>query len=231
MNFLIAGLVILFTVCLIAAPIFFIIGIIDVFRRNGKAKQRFKRGGLVLLSGIFLMVLSVIVDEPSNTTEVASDSNETEVVEETEEDKEETVDEAAVEKGEEPEETEVEASEESDKIIRDMEIRDIITERAEENYDGFEIDNIRINENLGDEESDTYIVLVDLLWTRSNREDTANEMIKVTSQDVAANLHNKGADDVAEVAVFTHDEYNDNQHKHSFEWTEQGFAITDTMIH
>lgn len=182
------------------------------------------------------MVLSVIVDTPSNRSEIASEQEKTEEVEESEENEEPTEPEIVEEVNEEEtaieevEENEVEESEKSDEIIRDMEIRDIITERAEENYDGFEVENIRINENLGDEESDTYIVLVDLLWTRSNREDTANEMIEVVSQDLAANLHNVGADDIAEISVFTHDEYNDNQHKHSFEWTAQGFSVTDTMI-
>lgn len=189
---------------------------------------------------MFLGVSGLLLTACAETTTVTEGDDIEEVTEndeaeETDEVTEEVAEVAEVEQGDSAEEIEsVEAEPEDveESETREDEIRNIIMDRTEEhnNYDGFEIESIRVNENAGDEENDTFIVLVDAIWTRRNREDTSNEFIQMLSQDIAATLHDQGADDVAEIAVFTQDEYNGNQHKHSFEWSEDGFAVTEQVI-
>ncbi len=126
---------------------------------------------------------------------------------------------------EEPEQVE----EETEKNSREDEIKEVITKRANEHslYKNFDIENIRVNEDLGNEDSDKFIVLVDLIWTVKNKEETADDFIENISNDIAANLHNEGADDVSEIAIFTTDEYNSKQTKYSFENVGNGFKLMD----
>lgn len=126
----------------------------------------------------------------------------------------------------EPEPEPVVLSEQDQRI---EEINKIITDRAVDKYRSYEIDSITVNENMGDPDSNTFIVLVYSTFTAKNRPQTADDMLLMFMPDIAANLYNEGAEDVAEIAIFAKDEYNNRDLKLSYEWTPNGFRETDKM--
>lgn len=111
---------------------------------------------------------------------------------------------------------------------RKKEIEKVVKSRIDEgDYTSTKLDKITINNNLGDEEEETYITLVYMEFDIKNRRNTANEMMRMYSDDLAATLAKKGIDDVAEIAVFWEDEYNERDLKYAYEYKDGGFFIMD----
>lgn len=191
-------------------------------KEKEEKKPFYKRWWFIAL--VVMAIAGAFIGDDEESAESEEPEQEEVVETESETEQKETVEES------EPEE-EIEEESKPEELTREEEIEQVIRNRAksESNYSGFKIDNVRVNDNMGDEESDTYIVLVDLIWERKNKVDTADEMIDMVSQDIAANLHNEGAEDVAEIAIFTDDEYNDRDIKYSYEWKEAGFVLTDQV--
>lgn len=99
----------------------------------------------------------------------------------------------------------------------------------EGDYRGVSVDKITINEDMGKNEKGYYIVLVNLNFEVPNREKTANEMMRMYSDDLVASLAKKGIADVSEAAVFWKDKYNNRNLKYAYEYRNGGFYITDIM--
>jgi len=116
------------------------------------------------------------------------------------------------------------------KLDRKGELEKAIRKRIEEGgYNKVTIDKITINEDLGNEEEGYYIALVHLTFGVKNREETANEMMRMYSDDLVATLANQGIDDISQVAIFWKDEYNDRDLKYAYEYRDGGFYITDIV--
>lgn len=157
------------------------------------------------------------VDEPSQEIEEEDGSG----IKEAETDLDEIKEEEPKEKTEEEVETE--------RITgRKIELKRNIESRINEgDYTSAKLDKIAINNNLGDEEGETYIALVYLKFDIKNRRKTANEMMRMYSDDLAATLANKGIKDIAEIAIFWEDEYNDRNVKYAYEYEDGQFFVTD----
>ena len=116
------------------------------------------------------------------------------------------------------------------KSIRKSEIEKEIRNRINEgDYSGAKLDRITINENLGTEEPDDYIALVYFTFERKNTHETANEMMKMYSDNLVATIAKKGIQDISEAAVFWEDNYNNRNLKHAYEYRNGGFYVTDVM--
>lgn len=129
----------------------------------------------------------------------------------------------------EPEEVESLVAEQgqSEELGRTGEIEKAIRGRIDDgDYKNAKLDRITINENLGTDTND-YIVLVYFNFEVRNRIETGNEVMRTYSDDLAATLANKGITDVAEIAVFWEDEYNNRNVKHAYEYKNGAFYISD----
>lgn len=92
---------------------------------------------------------------------------------------------------------------------RKTEIEKYIRDRiGEGDYDKVEIETITINNNLSIEEQSYYIALIYLDFKAKNGTKTANEMMKMYSDDLVATLADEGIKDISEVSIFLKDEYN-----------------------
>lgn len=115
-------------------------------------------------------------------------------------------------------------------LDRNSELEKAIRDRVEEgDYRKVSVDRITINDNLGHDEEGYYIALVHLVFGVQNREKTANEMMRMYSDDLAATLANQGINDISEIAVFWEDEYNNRNLKYAYEYKDGEFYITDIM--
>lgn len=114
-------------------------------------------------------------------------------------------------------------------LPREEQIEKLVRDRASDQYNNLDITSISVNKNLGDPESDTFIVLVRGDFTIANRIKTANEVLEMYMKDVPAWLWEHGADDIAEVAVFVKDKHNNRDLKISFEKVEKGFQVVDKL--
>lgn len=113
---------------------------------------------------------------------------------------------------------------------RKDELEKAIKDRVEEGeYRKVSIDKIAINDDLGNEEEGYYIALVYLIFGVQNREKTANEMMRMYSDDLVATLANQGIKDISEAVVFWKDEYNNRDLKYAYEYKDAGFYLTDSM--
>lgn len=93
----------------------------------------------------------------------------------------------------------------------------------ESKYSTAKIDRISINENLGTENiKDDYIVLVYMILNPQT-EKTGNEVSEMFADDIAANLYEKGFNNIAEIAIFYEDKHNNRDLKYSYEYTDKGF--------
>lgn len=116
------------------------------------------------------------------------------------------------------------------KTIRKSEIEAAIRNRINEgDYTDVKLDKITINEDMGKDEEGYYIALVRLNFQVKNRRKTANEMMRMYSDDLVATLAKKGIEDISQAAIFWRDEYNDRDLKYAYEYKNGGFYITDIM--
>lgn len=128
------------------------------------------------------------------------------------------------------EELEQETAVENKEIDRKSEIEKAIKDRINEGYyHSVSIEEITINDDMGKDEEGYYIALIKLYFEIKNRRKTANEMMRMYSDDLVATLANKGIEDISEVVVFWKDEYNDRSLKYVYEYKDGGFYIADIM--
>ncbi|NMD34209.1 MAG: hypothetical protein GYA84_09535 [Firmicutes bacterium] len=106
-------------------------------------------------------------------------------------------------------------------------VEDIIKNR--DYGDDVVIEDIAINRDMGRDEEGYYVALVRLKFERKNRRKTANEMMRMYSDDIVATLADKGVEDVSEAAVFWKDEYNNRNLKYAYEFKNGKFYITDVV--
>lgn len=92
------------------------------------------------------------------------------------------------------------------------------------------VDTVTVNEDLGTEVDDDYIVLVYLTWDMKNDGEMSKKMLDLYSSDMAAQMY----DDlpaVQELCIFWTVPYlNDGQAKISFERKNSGMVYADTVF-
>lgn len=193
-------------------------------------KKRPKKIMLIGLVVSVVMVFTGLLMDPTDDLEDVAESPNQEVEKDVEDDLDikETETDLGEIKEEEPKEKTEEEIEKERVAGRKRELkRDIESRINEGEYTSAKLDKITINNNLGDEEGETYIALVYLKFDIKNRRKTANEMMKMYSDDLAATLANKGIKDIAEIAIFWEDEYNDRNVKYAYEYEDGQFFVTD----
>ncbi len=121
------------------------------------------------------------------------------------------------------------AGESKEELDEKSEIETTIKNRIKEQYHNVTIDDIRINDDLGRDEEGYYIVLVDLRFEVKNRRKTANEMMRMYSDDLVAILAKKGIESISEACVFWEDEYNNRNLKYAYKFTDGNFYIMDVV--
>lgn len=87
---------------------------------------------------------------------------------------------------------------EDEELTRQDEIKNLIKQKVDKDYNRTVINNIRVNDHAGLGEG--FIVLVDLSFEAKNRANTAKDMIEMYSSDLAATL--AGEADIHEVVSF-----------------------------
>ena len=106
-------------------------------------------------------------------------------------------------------------------------IEAVIRNHVSSEYQKTDIESITINADLGTEEPDDYIALVNLTWNVKNSGSTAKEVLTVYSEDLAATLGNE-CPSVQEVAIFWTVPYlNDATAKCSYERSDSGMVEMD----
>jgi hypothetical protein len=58
---------------------------------------------------------------------------------------------------------------------------------------------------------------------------TANQMMKMYSDDLVATIAKKGIQDISEAALFWEENYNNRNLKYVYEYRNGGFYVTDVM--
>ncbi|MEY8304162.1 hypothetical protein [Anaerosalibacter bizertensis] len=96
-------------------------------------------------------------------------------------------------------------------------------------YNKVAIEDITINDDMGRDEEGYYIALIRLKFGPKNRINTANEMMRMYSDDIVATLANKGIEDISEAVVFWEDEYNNRSLKYAYEFKDGKFYVMDIM--
>jgi len=113
---------------------------------------------------------------------------------------------------------------------RKAEIFDIALKRIKENdYSLCTINEIKINDNLGTEVNDDYVLLVYGTFDVKNDIETGNGVMRMFADDLVAYMSKEGVDDVIEAAVFWEDDYNNRNLKYAYEYRNGAFYITDVM--
>lgn len=101
-----------------------------------------------------------------------------------------------------------------------------------ENYASTHISSMEVNENLGTEEENDYIVLAYLTWDVKNKAETTKEMLAMYSEDFAARIGNE-IPNVSEFTVFWKVPYHsetENVIKYSYTRKDGEMYQTEEMI-
>lgn len=120
-------------------------------------------------------------------------------------------------------------SEEQVDLSEDEQIKQFVQDTVADNYRSTTVDSITINENLGTDTADDYIVLVNLTWDVKNSAKTTKEMLEMYTSDLAANL-NQTFDSVSEIAVFWAVPYHNSDGKISYEKVDNGMKLADKIF-
>lgn len=114
---------------------------------------------------------------------------------------------------------------------KEEEIKDIektIKDRVSDKYSGTVIKKIDINENLGTDDEDDYIVLPHLKWDVKNKPKMTREMLEMYSDDLAATLAKHT--NITEITIFWEVPYHlegNNVAKMSYSRSGDGMAIEE----
>lgn len=128
---------------------------------------------------LFVVIIGAFAEEEEEPQEIAA--NETEEVEKEEE------------------EVEKEEEVESEPLTREEEIEALVQKIIDEDLNGTEAKEIKVNENAGLGDG-SYIVLPHLVWDVKNGADTTKEMLERYSDHIAAELASES--DISEITVF-----------------------------
>lgn len=115
------------------------------------------------------------------------------------------------------------------KRAQEEEIKDIektIKDRVSDEYRGTVIKKIDINENLGTDDEDDYIVLIHLKWDVKNKPKMTRKMLEMYSDDLAATLAKHT--NITEITIFWEVPYHlegNNVAKMSYSRSGDGMAI------
>ena len=120
-------------------------------------------------------------------------------------------------------------SEEQVDLSEDERIKQFVQDTVADNYRSTTVDSITINENLGTDTADDYIVLVNLTWDVKNSAKTTKEMLEMYTSDLAANL-NQTFDSVSEITVFWAVPYHTSDGKISYEKVDNGMKLADKIF-
>ena len=96
-------------------------------------------------------------------------------------------------------------------------------------YKDTNIDSITVNEDLGTEQEDDYVVLVHLTWNVANSGKTSKEVITMYSEDMAARMYRE-VPEAQEVCIFWKVPHLGGSAKLSFERKNGGAYYTDKMF-
>lgn len=110
-------------------------------------------------------------------------------------------------------------------------IAKLASERIKTEYEKTDINNITVNENLGTEESDDYILLIDLTWNRMNGVDMTKDMIRMYCDDLSAYTVKENSK-IQEITLFWTIPYHQEEGvsaKCSYEQRNGGMYLTDKM--
>lgn len=117
-------------------------------------------------------------------------------------------------------------------LSEDAKIRSTAREICIVNYDNTDVSNITVNENLGTDLENDYILLVYLTWNVKNHADTTKQMLSMYSEDFAARVGTE-LPNVSEISIFWKVPYysdTENVIKYSYARQGNGMYETDEMI-
>ena len=101
-----------------------------------------------------------------------------------------------------------------------------------ENYKSATVSNILVNENLGTDAENDYIILMELTWNTKNSKDTTKKMLAMYSEDFAARI-GKELKNVSEVTILCKVPYyseTDTAVKYTYTRKDNDMYQTDAMI-
>ncbi len=108
-------------------------------------------------------------------------------------------------------------------------VKSKVKEYVSENYSQTNIDSITVNEDLGTDKENDYVVLVYLTWNVKNNGKLSKEMLNMYSSDMAARMY-EDLPEVQELAVFWTVPYLNGKAKISFERANGGMKYTDKVF-
>lgn len=98
------------------------------------------------------------------------------------------------------------------------------------NYTNTILDDLTVNDDLGTDADEDYVVLVNLTWNQKNTGKTSQEMLDMYSSDMAARIY-QDMPEVQELCIFWTVPYlNDGTAKISFERKDNGMAYMDKVF-
>lgn len=119
--------------------------------------------------------------------------------------------------------------EESPKDQAAARIKSKVNEYVSTYYANTNIDSITVNDDLGTDQENDYIVLVNLTWNVKNSGKTSKEMLDMYSSDMAARMY-KDLPEAQELCIFWTVPYLNGKAKISFERANGGMKYTDKMF-
>lgn len=117
-------------------------------------------------------------------------------------------------------------------ITPEAKIKKTIMDIATESYSDTSFFNIDVNENLGTDDENDYIVLAYPKWNVKNTASTTQEMLSMYSSDLAAKVGNR-LTNVSEITIFwTVPYYSETETVLKYTYTRDGskMYLTDTMV-
>lgn len=113
---------------------------------------------------------------------------------------------------------------------RKSEIFDIVLNRINSgDYTNTTITDIKLNDDLGTDLEEDYILLVYGSIDVNNSKETGNKLLRMYADDLMASVAGEGVTEITEGAVFWGDDYNDRKVKYAYEYKDGAFYISDVM--
>lgn len=118
-----------------------------------------------------------------------------------------------------------------DEDSEEMKIARLVSDHIQSEFDVTDINKITVNKNLGTDDSDDYVLLIDLAWNRMNGVDTTKDMMRMYCDDLAAYTVKENSK-VQEIALFWTIPYHKEtgvSAKCSYEQRNGNMYLTDKM--
>lgn len=205
-------------ISLLCVPIFIIWAIINLILRR-PAKKRFAFAGMSALAFVISTIgFALTADDPASDSTVSMTNK------------------APLTTTENPLSQSISTSEdisvqpEYEDGSPKKELQDYAVNIIIENYNSTEIDSLSINDALGTDEPDDYIILVNLIWNAKNSASTSKDVLELYSEDFAAQI-GRDQSSVKEIAIFWTIPYlNNATAKWSYEREGDGMYLSDNMM-